>query len=179
MTTLKQLKPLFNYAKKQTRPLLTRIVVDNVSIKITDLETTIRIQDNFGLKVGYHDINTLGLTKPIENIEDIKDYPYYLFDFKIDELYSLKISQETIQSFLPFCSKDETRIYLNGIAIVATNGHILKFEPLANKTDHSFIIPYTSLVILNTLLKKYKIKDDITMLFNEECLIINHEYFND
>lgn len=182
MTTLKQLKPVFNFAKKQVRPLLTRAVVDEDTIRITDLETIIEIKDNFGLEKGFHNIRTLGLTNPVSN--DIEDYPINLFDFDLDPVFTFPWTQKGIESFLPFCSTDETRLNLNAVAIneghiVATDGHILKFEALNKEVvGDSYIMPSDSLIVLNKLLKKYKIKDTFTVLLNEEILVVKNDKFN-
>lgn len=182
MITLKQLKPALNFIKKAHRPILSKVAILGNTLLLTDLETTIEILDNFGLAAGLHDINTLGLVKP--TYENELDYPGHNFSFEIDSVYSFSFSQKDIESFLPFCSKDEIRLNLNGVAIandhlVATNGHILKYVSLGeNKSEFNYIMPATSLKILNGLLKKYKIKDEFTVHLNEETMIVRNEKFN-
>ncbi len=182
MATLKQLKSVFSFVTKTTRPLLTRAVVGMNNLMLTDLDTIIEFNDNFGLEKGFYDIKTIGLTNPVD--EDIDEYPHGLFNFDINEIFSFSWSQKGIESFLPFCSKDETRRNLNGVAInlnhlVATDGHVLKCESLGeNKTDESFIMPLESLQILNKLLKKYKTKDRFMFYLNEEYFVVKNDNFN-
>ena len=181
MVTLQQLKSTFNFIKKFPRKLLTRVFVDGTSIMLTDLETIIRIKDNFGLKNGFHEVDTLGLVNN-PTTDDIEDYPSHLFEFEFDSEYSFELSQQKLQSFIPFMSKDETRPMLNSLAInndhlVATTGFILKFEELEVSTDNEYILPSSSLIILNKLLKKYKIKDDNNIQLNGEYFLVDNKYF--
>lgn len=182
MTTLKQLKSVFSFANKTNRLLLTRVVVGVNNLILTDLDTMIEVKDNFNLEKGFYDIKTIGLTSSVDG--DIDEYPHYLFDFNMDEIFSFSWSQKGIESFLPFCSKDKTRRNLNGVAVnlnhlVATDGYVLKCESLGeNKTDESFIMPFESLQILNKLLKKYKMKDRFMFYLNEEYLIVKNDNFN-
>ena len=178
MITLKQIKPIFNYIKKSTRSILTNVLVTNKGIHCTDLETYILIKDKLGLDNGLHQVNTLGLVKGLDNIDD---YPTY--NFIIKEVESENLNLDLINLILPFASDDETRLNLCGVAfnkgyLVATDGHTLRSHEFAMKLDNSYIIPSASLKILCKLLKKYKINDSFNCKLNEEYMLIDNEYFS-
>ena len=180
MTTLKQLKPVLNSLKSKCRPILNNVYVENGKMVMTDMETTLEVNDCFNLEEGFHAIETLGLIGANKEISK-DDYPLidFTFDYPVDQF---KWSQNSIESFLPFTSNDETRIFLNGIAVndghlVATTGHILKYEKIDNDITSNYIMPRTSLKILNNLLKKFKVKEDITIKLNEGYMLTKNEYF--
>jgi len=190
MTTLKQIKPLLDFIKKNHRPILTKVRATNETLSVTDLETTIIFHDNYGLDVGLHDVNTLGLIPG--NTKDFQDFP--LIDTStenfIDKVF---LNQETIEAIIPFTSKDETRPYLNGMAIndghfVATDGHTLRAIKMTGKLNENYIIPATSLKILLKLIKKFKVKNELLCFldngyliteaadFSFKCRLIQREY---
>ena len=163
MTTLKQIKPVFNFIKKQSRPILSKIKVENNTLFLTDLETNLEIKNSFELAPGLHDVSTLGLVEPTQ--ENIDDFPMFC-DETNNPSDVIQLNSNTIDEFMPFISKDETRLHLNGLAVnnnhlVATNGHYLKKQKLEINNKDDYIIPSKSLEILSKLLKKYKIKTNV------------------
>ena len=180
MTTLKQLKPLFNKFKKSHRPILNNVLVDSEGIKVHDLETTLLIKDNFGLEHGLHNIETLGLVGPGD--KDVEEYP--LLTLEIDPVDKVKVNLEEIDTLLPFVSSDETRLQLNGIAInsnnlVACDGHTLKNKELNQNVKNDYIIPKDSLKLLSKVMKKFKIPktNNFNIHLNEQFAVIDNHKF--
>lgn len=177
MTTLKQIKPILNKFKKQNRPILTNALVKGNELRVTDLETDICFKSDFGLEEGLHSIETIGLVDALQ--DNIEDYPLFQESSKNE---SFTFNLETIENLLPFCSKDETRLNLNGIALndgnfVACDGHTLNNYPILEKLKEDYIIPRTSLEILVKLLKKYKIKDDFNCSICGTYFTVNNDNF--
>lgn len=175
MVTLKQIKPIFNFIEKNTKSMLRNIMVNANGMIAYDFETMILIKDNYGLRHGFQEHSTLGLLDSFTTDED--DYP--LMDLSV-EGSKVTMSLGIIESLLPFASKDETRIFLNGIAInaghfVATDGCCLKAIKVESELE--CIIPATSLKILVRLLKLYKIKDSFDCSVNDEYFTVSNEHF--
>lgn len=180
MITLKQLKPILNIFTKQSRSIRNNVNVFNNSMYMTDLENYLEIKSKFDLNNGLHNIETIGLKKG--DLENVADFPTG-FDFESNVVATHKISQKDLESFFPFCSKDETRLHFNGLAInsghfVASNGHILRMRHLEEvDNNEAYIIPIKSLKLLNKLMKKFKVKE-VEFNLNEEFAIVNNEYYN-
>lgn len=178
--TLKQLKPKLGFIRNKYRPILSNIKVSKTHMICTDLETTIEFNDNFDLTPGLQGINTLGLLE--SSSEHLDDFPH----LTIDENFQKRaiVNWQELMLVNKHASKDETRLQLNGVCfdndyMVATTGHHLKCVKIASGTiEDSFIVPRTSLVILEKLLKLYKCKDETTeILFNEKFATVKTEYF--
>lgn len=181
MTTLKKILPVFKkLTKGKTRPVLQNVLVQNGQILGTDLETNLVIKNNFSLDDGLHVVKTLGLVDG--NTEGVEDFPAHRFISEFEDVDSFPMSLELIETLLPFASKDETRLHLNGVAInnghyVACDGFTLKAIELPCEVGNDYIIPRTSLEILVQLLKKYKIKGDFKCLVNGEHFFIDTPFF--
>lgn len=180
MTTLNQIKPIFNFIKKNTRPILRHVLVDDTTVRLTDIDTYIVMHDTFGLAPGFHAIETIGLVGPTDAIP-LEEYP--AAPPSITATIRFEWSQQSISSFLPFTSNDETRLFLMGVAIsrghlVATNGHILKRQELGESLqDCNYIMPTSSLRLLVRLLKKYKINCDFIVYLDEDFILVSNSCF--
>tara|TARA_R100001086_G_scaffold245229_1_gene175884 strand:- start:48 stop:956 length:909 start_codon:yes stop_codon:yes gene_type:complete len=181
MTTLKQLKPILNYVKKEVRPIIRNILVTDKGLIATNFETMLLIKNTFGLKSGLHDIETLGLIND-PSLDNIEDYP--IVEFELDPLDKVSTTFQMLNNLLPFCSKDETRIHLSGIAVdndslVACDGFTLNYYALNQDIKHNYIIPNSSIELLLKLIKKFKIESkEIVLKLNEEYLLIENENFS-
>ena len=182
MTTLKQIKPVFKkLTKGAVRPALQNVLVKGGRIFATDLETSVIVKESFGLEDGMYNVNTLGLVDG--STEGIEDFPLHQLDVELDPVDTFELSSYLIESLLPFTSKDETRLQLQGIAInsghyVACDGHTLKAVKTSNEVNNNYIIPSSSLSILVQLLKRYKVVVPFKCLVNEEYLVIDNEFFS-
>lgn len=178
MTTLKQLKPVLNFIKKSRRPILQHIKVNENGLLLTDLETSLLIKDNFNLDYGYHNITTLGVGKP--SVIDSDDFPMIsLENSKNDEI---KLNVDLLEDLSKYCSNDETRIFLNCIAVndnhlVATDGYKLQRYKIDNEVNKTYLIPKTSIKVLIRLLKKFKIKDNFTCQLDSDNILIDNDCF--
>lgn len=175
---LKQLKPKLNYIKKNTRPRLTQIKVNSDSLECHDLETYVKIKDNHGMSEGLQQYSTLGLTS---STSDVDEYPTYNIDRNHRDVINIDMSK--LERCLQFASKDETRLYLNGVAInaghlVATDGHTMKSYELDNQLEHNYILPSTSLKVLIKLLKGYKMTGLVTLTLNESWATVENSQFS-
>ena len=182
MTTLKKAKTILKTITKniKTRPLMQNVAIVNGQLLATDFESFLRIKDNFDLKDGMQDVNTLGLK---DSIELDADYPLSSFDHATSSVESFKMLASDLEQLLKFCSKDETRLYLNGIAInsghfVATDGHKMKSVVLeeANNND-AYILPSSSMTTLLKLLKAYKMTQ-VVLYTGPEFTYINNDFFS-
>ena len=178
MKEINKIKPILNHFKKSTRPILSQVKINTTSLTVTDLETTIKFHDNYGLSKGLHSIETLGL---IDTPQDSSDYPVIPMDIpNTTDTFTLLLS--ALESLIPFASKDETRLHLKGIAVdysnfVATDGFTLKHLPIIGRTENSYIMPVNSMKILVKLFKKFKLKGEISFQVDDIDLIVNTEYF--
>lgn len=174
---LKQLKPKLSFIKKNSRPRLTQIKVTKTGLECTDLETFVRIKDNYGMSEGLQNYSTLGLTN---SSNDVDEYPTHNVD--TDHRDFILIDLVKIEECLKYASKDETRLYLNGVAInaghlVATDGHTMKSYELGEKLEHNYIMPSSSLKVLIKLLKGYKLKGLVRITLNEQWATVDNSQF--
>lgn len=175
---LKQLKPKLNFIKNNHRPMLSNIKVTKGALKCTNLETYVTIKDNHGMREGLQAFNTLGLID--SDTTNVDDYPCNTVDIKHRDILLVELSQ--LERCLQFASKDETRLQLNGVAInsghlVATDGHTLKSFKTELSSEHSYIMPSTSLKVLIKLLKGYKLKGLVRIELNESYATIDNSNF--
>lgn len=174
---LKQLKPKLNFIAKNVRPRLTQIKVNKDSLECHDLETYVKIKNNYGMSEGLQNFKTLGLTN---STNDVDEYP----TLNIDRFHteSLLIDLDKLETCLKFASKDETRLYLNGVAInkshlVATDGHTLKAYKIDDHLESNYIMPRTSLTVLIKLLKGFKYKGIVRLELNETWASVDNAKF--
>jgi len=172
MKTIKQLLPKIKFIKKSNVRLHYVNVVNN-GVECTDLETTVRIKNDYELEEGLHHIDTLGLCDAAPNDGLFKDASF-------DEITtdSFKTNITMLYDLNRYASKDETRIHLNsicydGLNIVATNGHILKTYRVGEKCGNTHLLPKTSVNVLVKLLKGFKNKDDIVIKVNDSFAIVD------
>lgn len=177
---LKQLKPKLNFIKKikTCRPILTMVKVTKNSLEVNDLETYVTIKDNHGLSEGLHYYDTLGLVAS-EGAVDINEYPLPPVGTHQDVIL---VSLSDLEHTLKYASKDETRLYLNGVAInggymVATDGHTLNRVKLEKETSRNYIMPRNSLTVLIKLLKGYKFTGLIRIEFNDSHALVENAQF--
>lgn len=177
MTTLKQLKPALNFIKKEHRPVLKLVNVTSEGMRLTNLETYIIVNDSFGIEPGFYEVPELGIVNNSKQCDEFPQFP------ELDQVkMSVELTQGELEAFIPFCSKDETRLMLNGMALnkghlVATDGHRMHFKNLNIDSDHdSYIFPRESLVILNKLLKKYKV-NEFTVNYSDDFSQVKTDYF--
>lgn len=175
---IKTIKPKLNFIRKQVRPLLCNVKITSDSLECTDLETYVRIKDNFEMQAGLQNFETLGL---IDSVED-KDEQYPAFDFEIDPVESVQIDTTDIVDLLQYASKDETRLHLNCVTVdacslVACNGHTLKHIDLDQKIDGTYLIPRTALNTVIKICKAYKRTGLTDFHFNEEYAVIDNDDF--
>ena len=160
--TLKQIKPSLTWATKSSRPLLTMANVTENAIEVTDLETHLVLKGNYGLEPGLHTIKTLGLVGPSN--ADPNEYP--VMDINLENSdFSFIWNLKSLQTLAPCMSKDETRINLNGVAVIgaelfACDGHRLAWDDIQapEKAEENYILPRQSLTVLISLLRKFKIE---------------------
>ncbi len=182
MKTIKQLKPKLAFIGKAYRPILANVKVESDCIICTDLETFIKIKNNYNMTPGVQSYKTLGLIESDQ--ESVDDYP--LIDFEIDPVFSVMTNRKVLEDLNRYASDDETRAMLNGITIdgnylVATNGHILKSVEISTvnldtPNKNAYIIPRTGIQKLITLLKGFKV-DTLTIQCNEDFAVIDNEHF--
>lgn len=175
---LKKLRPVFNSFKKNHRPALTMAMVKNGETYLNDLETRIIIKDNFNLHDGLYKAESIGLDKTSHD-DLIDDYPVFTQLKESD--FSFTIELKDLLDFTKYASKDETRIYLMGLAVdrghlVACNGHILKFKDIDSPNDLSAIMPTTSIKKLIQIAKKFKLKE-VKINLTEDYFWIDTDYF--
>ena len=179
--TLKQLKPIFKFiARGYNGTILNNILVASEGIKITDLESTLLIKDDYNLGQGLHVLETIGLVDAYT--KDISDYPYERFNYSSFKGAELPMSCfiETIKDIHQYASKDETRQHLNGIAfdsghIIATDGHCLKAVKIVG-LEGSYILPSKGIDILLKLAAKYKLKN-VMIELSDNLVMIDNEFF--
>lgn len=174
---LKQLKPKLNFIAKNMRPILTQIKVTKNALECTDLETYVKIKNDYGMSEGLQNYTTLGL---VNSSNDVTDYPMNNIDR--DHRDVLNIDMSKLERCLQFASKDETRLYLNGVAVndghlVATDGHTMKAYELGEKFEHDYILPSTSLKVLIKLLKGYKLTGLVKLELNEQWATVDNAQF--
>jgi DNA polymerase III sliding clamp (beta) subunit (PCNA family) len=174
---LKQLKPKLNFIAKNMRPILTQIKVTKNALECTDLETYVKIKNDYGMSEGLQNYSTLGL---VNSSNDITDYPMTSVDR--DHRDVLNIDMSKLERCLQFASKDETRLYLNGVAVnnghlVATDGHTMKAYELDTKFEHNYILPSNSLKVLIKLLKGYKLTGLVRLELNEQWATVETAQF--
>ena len=163
MATLKKLKTALNFINKgaKYRPILGNVLVQLDGLYCTDLETYVKIKDNFDLNKGYQQLNTLGLKPSIELEEEIP-----VRNFSTSFTDRLMVNIKDLEYMLKFASKDKTRPFLNSIAIseeriAACSGHVINKIDIDNPIKYgasrnSYIMPRTSLNVLIKLCKAYK-----------------------
>lgn len=173
---LNALKTKLAFIKKSPRPILGYVEVNDKGLTCTDLETYVCIKDSMGLAHGYQKLDTIGLVPSIQS----DDYP--LTDFNIEAPRDhVTVKLDELFYCLKFASSDETRLHLNGVAfdnghMVAIDGHTLKVYK-SKELSESYIVPRTSLKVLEGLVKAYKIKGEITISFDDAFAIIHTEHF--
>jgi len=177
--TLKQLLPILKFSKKCTRPLLafSGLVKDN-SLLISDFETSLEIK-NVDLKNGLHNIETINLMNSSINNDSVNEYPLIAFESSKNVL---NVSLKELISLMVFVSKDETRLFLNGVAwikneLCATNGHVMKVITGKSENENDSILPATSIKVLIRLMKKYKM-NSIDLMVSDEYFTAINENFN-
>lgn len=179
MPTLKQIKTSLNFIKRNKhQPILQNVLVKRDGLYATNLETSVLIKDTFGLDEGLHHINTLGLVDGVNDANMIEQMP--VNEMSTDKIDKQLLNCDELKDLLNYV-KDETRLYLNGIAIscdhlVATNGHIMKSYGLHEKCDNSYIMPSDSIKILLKLCKLYKL-ENIEVIFSESFAVIDNSMF--
>lgn len=178
--TLKQLKPIFkSVVSKNQRPILNNAMVVNNKILLTDIETHLYIKDTYQLKEGLHTLDTIDLLTENNGVDTI-DFPLLAENIDIQDRAHL-INIKLLEHSIKFASKDETRLYLNGLCVckdnlVATNGHVLIFNEIDYQGNESYIIPTKSIKVLIRLMKKYKF-ENVTMGFGEGFMIVDNSQF--
>lgn len=178
ITDITKLKTTLNFINKTSRPILRNVLVKDDSIILTDIDNHIKLKSNYGLKNGLHKLDTIGLIDP--DLSDLENYPVINFDPTIKE--SFKICLSDLESLLPFCSKDYTRVNLQGIAVneghlVACDGYTLKAIELEYSNKENYLINRDSVSILIKLLKKFSIKDKISFKFSSDFLLVDTDAF--
>jgi DNA polymerase III sliding clamp (beta) subunit (PCNA family) len=176
---LEQLKTKLNYLKKNKRPILNMVQVTVDGLQCTDLETDIKIKNTFSLNQGLQKLDSLGLL-PSSN-DMINEYPelFLKTDYSRD---TVTVKIDDLFYCAKFASNDETRLYLNCVAfdsgyMVGIDGHTMKTYK-TKKLDESYLIPRTSLKVLDGLIKGYKIKGDITFNFDDSFAYVDNEFFS-
>ena len=176
---LDKLKTKLKFISKGVRHILVNVKVNNDSIECNDLETFVKIKNNYGMSPGLQRFDTLGLIE--SNSKDVDDYPLVDFDDEFTDR-QIETTMEILQDLNKYASNDETRPFLSGVAVdrthlVATNGHVCKYVELDNEIENSYIIPRTGIINLVKLLKGFKIKGSFKIELNEEYAVIDNEYF--
>lgn len=176
-TKLETLKSKLSFIKKRgVRPILGNVKISKDGLTCTDLETYLFIKESYGLKEGFQGLEVLGLVPSVSDI----DYP--TIDFNIDNPADhVTVKLEDLFYCNKFASSDETRLYLNCVAfdnshMVGINGHIMKTYK-TKELSKSYLIPKTSLKILEALTKTYKIKGMVTISFDSDFATIHTEFF--
>lgn len=169
--TISEIKPLFNFIKKTSRPILRNVCVGNGKLYATDLDTWIQLNYASGLSEGLHHVDTLGLFPG--RMEEMLDYPEMLLDRTTLDSTAIKL-QDLIELY-DCTSSDETRVNLNGIGFIndhaySCDGHRAKWSPLGTTLKHehneSYIFHNDGIETLIKLMKKFKVKD-IKINFND------------
>lgn len=178
MKTLKQLKPLLSFVRKNKhRPVMQSLLVTDESLIVSDFDTVVAIKNVYNLSKGLHDTNTFDL---IDNpVKDISDYPLTNRQMIVNEEFN--INTKDFKDILQYVSKDETRRHLNCVAIsdnnlVATDGHKLKKYKLSNINKETYLIPRESIQVALKFLKAYKI-DSFVLSVNESHARLGNEHF--
>lgn len=163
MRDLSKFQTIFTkFSKTKHRPILSLGHVDDSgNLFMTDLETSVQVK-NTGLKAGMHDLSKISLIdKTVDNMS-VDDFPQLPFETS-KNTFTLSVLE--LSDFFNYISKDETRLYFNGICFigkqaVATNGHVLKVTELEteNKLESS-ILPRESLKYALDIAKKLKQKE--------------------
>ena len=165
---IKQLLPNLKSFTKNCRPILQKVLIKNKALIVTDLETSLRI-DNIKLSDGLHDITKISLLDSPCKL-NVDDYP--CIDFNSKSIEQLSTNVKEIADLLKHSSKDGTRIFLESVCwnknqLVATDGYTLKTINKNVESLESRLLPRKSLEKLIKLLKKYKVDDfDIEILDN-------------
>lgn len=175
MKTIKQLRPKLKFISKAARPILGNVKVTDDSIICSDLETFVKIKNNYGLTQGLHAYKTLGLILDGRNSDD---YPDISFNIKSSD--AVLTTYKVLKDLLRHSGDDETRPFLESIAIdnnhlVATNGYTLKAIE-CGKVNGSYILPKTSINVLLGLLKGFKVSD-VTLLVDNDYCVVDNEFF--
>jgi DNA polymerase III sliding clamp (beta) subunit (PCNA family) len=166
---------------KYARPILKHIEVTPHGLTCTDLETSIFIKDTFNLAVGYQHIDTLGLAPSIPQDSFPQDsFPLISFDVDAPEDH-VTVKLHDLFYCSKFASNDETRLHLNCVAfdsghMIGIDGHTMRTFPTTTLSE-SYLIPRTSLKVLEGLIKGYKVKGDVTIIFKEGHAFINTDFF--
>lgn len=173
MSTLKKVKPIFNFIKKSRTPL---VLCKNYELIGTDSETTVKIKDAFNLSDGLHKVATLGL---VDSDRDIEGFP--LCDFSGKAVDKITVLLEDIEMLIKFASDDETRPQLNSAGVnsghlVATDGVTLHSVKLTKELKSDYVIPKTSLKILIRLMKAYG-RLGVEIRLNKEFAFIENDDF--
>ena len=179
---LKKLKTVLNFVKKSSRPILQKALVTEKGLMVSDIDTNILIKNNFDLKEGLYELDTLGLVKyPLDL--DKNEFPLLpiIPDYKLINHAPLDIDLKTIDRFLKFTSKDPTRLHLNAVALtvnglVATDGHRMIFKEGEYNLENSILIPSDSLKKLIKVAKKFKITE-FKIFFDNDWAYVENEYF--
>jgi DNA polymerase III sliding clamp (beta) subunit (PCNA family) len=176
---LEQLKSKLSYLKKNKRPILNMIQVLPNGLQCTDLETDIKIKNNYGLNEGLQKLDALGLLPSDKSLEG--EFPQ-LFITNKHARDNVTVKINDLFYCLKFASSDETRLYLNCVAfdnsnMVAIDGHTMKTYK-TEQLSESYLIPKTSLKVLEGLIKGFKIKETITFSFDDSFAYSDNEFFS-
>lgn len=176
---LEQLKSKLSYLKKNKWPILNMIQVLPDGLQCSDLETDIEIKNNYGLSEGLQKLDTLGLLPSDKSLES--EFPP-LFITNNHARDNVTVKLDDLFYCLKFASSDETRLYLNCVAfdnsaMVAIDGHTLKSFK-TKELSESYLIPKTSLKVLEGLIKGFKIKETITFSFDDSFAYSDNEFFS-
>jgi len=178
MRTLEQIKTVLKYASKQKREALNHCLITPKGIQATDLETNVLIKNSYDLK-GVYKIDQLGAFSKASELIKVEDIPW--IEWELKEVDKIHVSIKTLETINKHSSKDETRIFLNGIYfdnenIVATNGYHLKAVRHEQTLNNSYIIPRESIDILSKLCKAYKVSS-VVLRFEPNWVEFNSEHF--
>lgn len=174
---LETLKSKLSFIKKRgVRPILGNVQITKDGLTCTDLESYVFVKSNYGLNEGFQGIEVLGLVPSVSDI----DYPAIDFDINYNKEH-VTVKLDELFYCNKFASDDETRLYLNCVAfdnshMVGINGHILKSYKTKELTG-SYLVPRTSIKVLEGLIKAYKMKGSIDIYFESDFAIIDTEYF--
>lgn len=138
------------------RPILNEInVLDNFAYS-TDLELFVKVKSS--LTDGLYKLKGIDQFA-FKSDMDQNDFPDINHHFDHDENNYFEISRDHLESLLSHCSKDETRIYLNGIFLDVQNKNIISTDGYglfcvnADKFDGQFQLS-KSLIIPRSFIKK-------------------------
>ena len=180
--TLEQLRPTLKYPIKSSkwgRHFLRVAKVDEKGIMVKNYNSTTLIKNNYNLKEGFYDLLTLGESNLSFNFDE-NDYPFSKTE--LDTNYTYETNLKELDRFIKVSSSDITRLYLCGLAItpngvVSCDGHQMIYKKVKSSLDRGIIMPNDGLEIVIKLLKKYKVKENFKIEFDNTHYKIENDHF--